>query len=100
MIEGTNGAIGIDVVRKGEALHFIGHFKENITSEITVLVSDAQTMFDSTGTTVVSKGGKQVGLIGHEPQGTSFFFPPNQNYDLIFVDSSELKKAVQEAVRV
>ena len=83
MIESTNGAIGIDVVREDDIIRFIGHFKDDITSEVRVYVDDAQTMFDSTGTTVISKGGKQIGLIGHEPQGTSFFFPPNQGHDLI-----------------
>lgn len=100
MIEGTNGAIGIDVVREDDIIRFIGHFKEEIISEMVVSVVDAKTMFDSTGTTELNRDGKPVGLIGYEPQGTSFFFLPNQGYDLICVDSSELKKAVEEAIRV
>ncbi len=98
MIDGTNGALGINVVRKDEIIYFIGHFKKGVTSKMIMHVADAQNMFDSTGTIELIRHGKCVGLIGYEPQGTSFFFPPNQGYDLIFVDSTELEEAVKEVI--
>ncbi len=99
MIKSTNGALGIEVVREYDTIRFIGHFKEGLTSEIKVKVSDAKNMFDSTGTIeVLGHDNKSVGLIGYEPQGTNFFFPPNQNHDLICVDSVEINDAVRAAI--
>ena len=100
MIKGTNGALGVEVVRKDDTIHFIGHFKKGVISEMIMHVADARNMFDSTGTIELNRGGKCVGLIGYEPQGTNFFFPPNQGCDLICVDNLELEGAVNEIICV
>ena len=51
MIKGDNDTLGIEVVREGKVLRFIGHFTKEIKSEMTMYVADARTMFDSTGLT-------------------------------------------------
>lgn len=95
MIKSINGAQGIKVIREGDKVRFIGHFKEGITSEMVITVADARSIIESTGTNEIYKNGVCVGLIGNEPQGTTFFFPPNQNYDLIVVSSLGLKRVVK-----
>jgi len=100
MIKGDNDTLGIEVVREGKVLRFIGHFTKEIKSEMTMYVADARTMFDSTGLTELkAKDGRVVGVISYEPQGTIFYFIANQGMDLISVDSNSLKKAVMKAVR-
>ena len=102
MIKGTNGTLGIEVVRKDDIIHFIGHFEKGLTSKMKMYVVDVQNMFDDTGTIELNResDGVCIGLIGYEPQGTNFFFIPNQGRDLICVDSTELEMAVKEVIGV
>ena len=99
MVKSTNGALGVEVVREGQFIVFIGKFKKGITSKMKVRVNDVMKIFGDTGTTTVhDSNGQYVGLIGYEPQGTSFIFPPNQGHDMIFVESDEIKAAVEDAI--
>jgi hypothetical protein len=96
MINTLNGALGLKIVQKGEAIHFEGHFNETTVSEIVMKKTDAAELVHTGTYEIHGQGG---GLISHMPQGVNLFFiPPNQNNDLICVESQvfvrELKKAL------
>lgn len=94
MIKAINNAQGVEIIRDGESIRFIGHFSSGSRSEMILTLIEAANLIRSGKFKIPGVYGK----ILIETKMVRIWFKPVQNYDLVCLETRDFVRKLRRAL--